>query len=264
MNEILTQFGWWSFVDIFLVSIAIYYFFLIVKRTHAAQMLTGIIITICVFILSSTFPLTTVNWIITKIYSSIILILIILFQDDLRIALRRLGKKPFFQTIKPISSDPFIEEITKTAYILAQNKTGALIVLERKIILNRYVDIGIKIDASISKEILLSIFQTKSPLHDGAVIIQEGRLVAAGCFLPLSRDESLDPNLGTRHRAAIGITQETDAIVIIVSEENGHVSFVIDGCIFMALPPKELKKMLRKHYLYEENGEEQTIKNSIS
>ena len=135
-----------------------------------------------------------------------------------------------------------------------------MIVIERNIILSKYVDIGILIEGRISNEILMSIFHTSSPIHDGAVIIQQGRIAAAGCFLPLSRDESVDPNLGTRHRAAIGISQETDALVIVVSEETSSVSLVVEGKMTRNLDPKELRKLLRGFFTHSSEAEQDAAK----
>jgi diadenylate cyclase len=171
---------------------------------------------------------------------------VILFQEDIRRVLSRMGKKTVFPSQDQLSSRQVLDEISRAATGLAAKTIGALIIIERNIILSRYVDIGILIDAKISKELLLSVFHPTSPIHDGAVIIQQGRIAAAGCFLPLTRDEEVDPNFGTRHRAAIGISQETDAIAIAVSEENGTVSLMVDGKTMKNLDTKELRKALRR------------------
>lgn len=207
-------------------------------------MLTGILIVIAAFLLSSFVPLTTLNWVMNKFYSSFIIILIILFQDDIRHVLSRMGKKSFIPGSDPLSSAQILDEITRAASVLASKKIGALIVLERNIILSRYIEVGIALDARVSKELLLSIFLPSSPVHDGAVIIQQGRIAAAGCFLPLTRDQNLDPNWGTRHRAAIGISQETDAIVVLVSEEGASMAIVVDGKVSRKMETKELRKSL--------------------
>ena len=179
-----------------------------------------------------------------KFYASILIIIVVLFQEDIRRVLSRMGKKTVFPGGESISSKQMLDEITRAAIALTSRKFGALIVVERKILLSRYVDVGIIIDAKISKELLVSIFHPSSPIHDGAVIIQQGRIAATGCFLPLTRDENVLPNFGTRHRAAIGMSQETDALVVVVSEENQSISVVIDGEV-SKLTPKELRKLLR-------------------
>ena len=250
--EILAQFSWWSALDVLLVAFAIYYILLLVKGTRAAQVLTGLLLIAAVFLLSSIVPLGTVNWVMNKFSSSLLVILFILFQDDIRLALGRLGKKPFVQSQEITASKHMFDEIARAANILATTHTGALIVLERNIILSRYVDIGTFIDSKVSKEVLLSIFHPSSPIHDGAVIIQKDRLAAAGCFLPILREEeNLRPEWGTRFRAALGISYETDAVVLIVSEERGNMTLIYDKKVYPAKTKDELKKMLYKFLIDE-------------
>lgn len=245
MKEILAQFSPWALVDIMVIAFIIYNVLRVIRGTRAAQMLTGIMIIVAAFLLSRFVPLSTLNWVMNKFYSSFIIILIILFQDDIRHVLSRIGKKPFIPANENVSSNQVIDEISRAASALSSKRIGALIVLERNIILSRYVDVGILIDARTSKELLMSIFHPTSPIHDGAVIVQQGRLAAAGCFLPLTREENLDPNLGTRHRAGIGISQETDAVVVLVSEENGSMSVVVDGILERKPDAKQLRDALR-------------------
>ncbi len=244
MFEILDQFGFWATVDIVIIAFIIYHILLLIRGTRAAQMLTGILIVVAAFLLSSIVPLTTLNWVMNKFYSSFIIIIIILFQDDIRHVLSRMGKKSFIPGTDNLSSGQILDEITRAAASLATKRIGALIVLERNIILSRYVEVGTLLDARVSKELLVSIFHPSSPVHDGAAIIQRGRISAAGCFLPLTRDENLDPNWGTRHRAAIGISQETDAIVVLVSEEGASISLVVEGRVSRKMDPKDLRRSL--------------------
>ncbi len=244
MIEILDQFGFWAAVDIVIIAFIIYHTLLLIRGTRAAQMLTGILIVVATFLLSSIVPLTTLNWVMNKFYSSFIIIIIILFQDDIRHVLSRMGKKSFIPGSDTLSSSQILDEITRAAAALANKRIGALIVLERNIILSRYVEVGTLLDARVSKELLLSVFHPSSPIHDGAAIIQRGRISAAGCFLPLTRDENLDANWGTRHRAAIGISQETDAIVVLVSEEGASISLVVEGKVSRKMEPKDLRKSL--------------------
>jgi uncharacterized protein (TIGR00159 family) len=246
MAELFQKLGYWALIDIAIIAAIIYRLLLLIRGTRAMQMVLGILIMIgFAFLLSQLYPLTTLKWLMDKFYSSIIIIIVILFQEDIRRVLSRMGKKTVFPSGDNVSSKQILDEITRAASSLASKKFGALIVIERNIILSRYVDIGILIDGRISKELLVSIFFPSSPIHDGAVIIQQGRIAAAGCFLPLTRDENVDPNLGTRHRAAIGISQETDALVVVVSEENQAISLVVDGIVSRDLAPKELRKALR-------------------
>lgn len=244
MLEILDQFGFWATIDILIIAFIIYHILLLIRGTRAAQMLTGILIVVAAFLLSSIVPLTTLNWVMNKFYSSFIIIIIILFQDDIRHVLSRMGKKSFIPGTDNLSSGQILDEITRAAASLATKRIGALIVLERNIILSRYVEVGTLLDARVSKELLVSIFHPSSPVHDGAAIIQRGRISAAGCFLPLTRDENLDPNWGTRHRAAIGISQETDAIVVLVSEEGASISLVVEGKVSRKMDPKDLRRSL--------------------
>lgn len=245
MIEILDQFGFWAVIDILIIAFIIYHILLLIRGTRAAQMLTGILIVIAAFLLSSIVPLTTLNWVMNKFYSSFIIILIILFQDDIRHVLSRMGKKSFIPGTDNLSSAQILDEITRAAAALASKRIGALIVLERNILLTRYIEIGTLIDGRVSKELLMAVFHPTSPVHDGAVIIQRGRVSAAGCFLPLTRDENLEPNWGTRHRAAIGISQETDAIVVLVSEEGASISLVVEGKVSRKMDPKDLRKSLK-------------------
>lgn len=247
MSELYQKLGHWALIDIVIIAMIIYRLLLLIRGTRAMQMVLGILMTIgFAFFMSQVYPLTTLKWLMDKFYSSILIIIVILFQEDIRRVLSRMGKKTVFPSQDQLSSRQVLDEISRAATGLAAKTIGALIIIERNIILSRYVDIGILIDAKISKELLLSVFHPTSPIHDGAVIIQQGRIAAAGCFLPLTRDEEVDPNFGTRHRAAIGISQETDAIAIAVSEENGTVSLMVDGKTMKNLDTKELRKALRR------------------
>jgi len=249
MNDVLQQFTIWSALDVLLLAIIIYQILLLIRGTRAAQILIGMLLVVGLFVVSNIFPLTTVNWMMNKFYSSFIIILIIIFQDDIRHVLSSMGRRNIFVGQDWSTSVHIIDEITRAASALAAKRIGALIVIERGIILTRYVDIGVPLDAKISKEILMAIFHPSSPIHDGAVILQRGRIAASGCFLPLTRDEHVDPNLGTRHRAAIGISEETDALVVVVSEEGASVAIVEDGKIFRKPDGRALRDALAKRLL---------------
>ncbi|NRA62883.1 MAG: TIGR00159 family protein [Pseudobacteriovorax sp.] len=244
--DLIQKLGPWAFVDLFIITAIIYRLLLLLRGTRAMQMVLGILLLAgFVFFLSYVYPLTTLKWLMDKFYSSIFIVIVILFQEDIRRVLSRVGKKTVFQSAETISSQQMLDELMRAATALTTKKFGALIVIERDIILTRYVDIGILIDGRITKELLVSIFHPSSPIHDGAVIVQQGRIAAAGCFLPLTRDDSVDPELGTRHRAAIGVSQETDALVLVISEENQAISLVVDGNVSRNLGPRELRKVLR-------------------
>jgi diadenylate cyclase len=264
MAEIFDQFGFWAGIDILIISFIIYHTLLLIRGTRAAQMLTGILIVVAAYLLSSFVPLTTLNWVMNKFYSSFIIIIIILFQDDIRHVLSRMGKKSFVPGGDNISSGQILDEITRAAASLASKRIGALIVLERNIILSRYVEVGTIIDGRVSKELLVSIFHPSSPVHDGAVIVQRGRIAAAGCFLPLTRDDNLDPNWGTRHRAAIGISQETDALVVLVSEEGASISLVVEGKVSRKMDPRDLRKSLTDLLSADQDEEDQRQENAVS
>jgi len=247
MKDVLPQISGWAILDICLIAFLIYHLLILIRGTRAAQVFTGIIIMIgTFFVLSQLYPLTTFKWMMNKFYSSFIMIIVILFQEDIRNVLSKMGKKPIFKGAEAFSSRQILDEVVRAASSLASDKTGALIVLERNILLNRYVDRGVTLDAQVSKELLVSVFHTSSPIHDGAVIVQEGRCAAAGCFLPLTRDENVDARFGTRNRAAIGITQETDAVVVLVSEEEGSVSLVVDGVAHRNLSTDLMRERLWK------------------
>jgi diadenylate cyclase len=258
MSEFYNKLGHWALIDIAIIAMIIYRLLLLIRGTRAMQMVLGILMTIgFAFFISQVYPLTTLKWLMDKFYSSIIIIIVILFQEDIRRVLSRMGKKTVFPTQEQASSRQVLDDIARAATGLAGKKIGALIVIERNIILSRYVDIGVLIDARISKELLVSIFHPTSPIHDGAVIIQQGRIAAAGCFLPLTRDEDVDPNFGTRHRAAIGISQETDALALAVSEETSTISLMVDGKVSRNLDGKELRRLLKEslNTEIEETGE---------
>ena len=263
MSNILYNIGIWSLLDVFLLAFIIYQLLLLMSGTRAAQMLFGIGLLFLVFMISAIFPLTAVHWMMNKFYSSFIIIMIILFQDDIRHVLSRLGKRPFVPGGDDSSSALAIDELSRAAKSLSERRIGALLVIEQNINLDRYVEVGIEVDAAIKKEILVSFFQTASPVHDGAAVIRHGRIAAAGVFLPLSKDERLDPNLGTRHRAAIGMSQETDSVVIVVSEEHGGITIVKDGVLSRRLDGKGLRSELQEILLTQKEYEVAQQENKV-
>lgn len=255
MNEVLKQFNFYAILDILIIASIIYHLLLIIRGTKAAQMLTGVFFLVVAFAVANFLPLTTLNWLMNKFYPSFLVMLVILFQDDIRHVLSQMGRKSMLPTNDHLSSYLAIDEVTRAAFSLAAKRVGALIVIERHILLNRYVEVGSRLDALVSWDLLMSIFQTNSPIHDGAVIIQRGRVAAAGCFLPLTRQEGLDPNIGTRRRAALGMSQETDALVVLVSEEEGSVSLVVDGKILQPHPARDFRAKLQDLILQNETGQ---------
>ncbi len=216
--------------DILLVAFVIYQVFMLLYETRAIQMLKGFIVILFFVVAAKLLELNTMTWILTGLGTIWIIAFIIVFQPELRRALVELGQNRFFKFIFKEHGQLY-REIRESAVILAKKKIGALIVLEREVNLKSFIDTGTKLDAETTSELLVAIFNTKSPLHDGAVIIREGRIAAAGCILPLTQKEDVEQMYGMRHRAAIGISEETDAITIIVSEERHTISLAIGGKI---------------------------------
>lgn len=249
MSEIFEDFSWWrDTLDILIVSFIIYRIILLIKGTRALQMLNGIAVVFLFYIVSQKAELMILHWILTNFLSSIILIIIVIFQHDIRRALTRVGSVPFFTSTEDIDEATVLDEILKAAVALSNKKIGALIVLEREVGLKNYVDIGIKLDALVNKEVIQSIFLPNSPLHDGAVIIQKGRITAGSTLLPLTTNPVFDKSLGTRHRAALGLTDETDAVVVVVSEERGRISLVEGGRLIQDLEVDDLREKLHGHF----------------
>lgn len=244
LSLILSQLRIWDVLDMFLVWLIVYRLLLLIKQTRAVQMLSGLGILALTFVMSIWLELFTLNWLLDKFFSNLFVIVVILFQNEIRRALTHIGRNPFFTAVSAVEETQVIEELAKSALLLAQRKHGALIVIEREIGLQDYIEVGTKLDASVTSELISSIFNPTSPLHDGATIIRGGRANMAGCFLPLSKNPNLERNLGTRHRAAIGLTEETDAIAIVVSEENSYVSIAVGGSLTPDLDHPTLRKTL--------------------
>lgn len=239
--------GWRDLVDIALVSLLIYEVLKLIRGTRAVQMAFGGALAVGLFYLSNIIQLETVNWLIRNMVGYVVFAAIVLFQSDIRRALAHLGRAPFFRYLATTETiDETVEEIAVAAGMLAGQRVGAIVVVEREIGLRNYVEGGIPLDATISYDLLVTIFQPGSPLHDGAVIIQENRIAAAACFLPLTVNPQLSKDLGTRHRAAIGLTEENDSIAVVVSEETGGTSLVLEGRIERQLTPDQLRARLRQ------------------
>jgi uncharacterized protein (TIGR00159 family) len=240
MADLFTQIRWQDFLDVGVIACGVYWIIHLIRGTRAVQMLVGLVVVFSAYLGSQTLELYTLNWLLDNFLSSVFLVIVILFQNDIRRALTEVGRGSLFGIRERALYGQVLEELVKAALMLAQRRVGALIVLEREVGLNEYIEGGVRIDGRVSKELLCSIFVLPSPVHDGAVVIQKGRLAAAGCFLPLIPDPNVSKNLGTRHRAAIGLTQETDAVVVVVSEEEGTVSLVREGHIVHQLDAEAL------------------------
>jgi diadenylate cyclase len=242
--EILRQFRWQDLVDIILMSIILYRLLLIIKGTKAAQMLIGLCVLLFASLLSRYLELYTIDWLIQSFWAQIFIAIIILFQPEIRRALAQMGETQFLHTLTSAEELKSLEEIVRATIALSNRKIGALIAIERDTSLKDFVEMGTALDAKVSKEVLLSIFHPTSPIHDGAVVIKGNRIIAAGCFLPITTSPEISRSLGTRHRAGIGLSEETDAIIIIVSEETGIISMAINGKLETRLDMGKLRDVL--------------------
>ncbi len=221
------------------------------KDTKAANVLKGIIILVVTFFIFQQLGLDTLNWILTNIFGISIIALFVLFQPELRQGLTKIGQQQFFSTgTKDEEIELFVTQISSAVTALAKKQIGALIAVQRNVGLRNYVESGILLDADISSELLQSIFAPASPLHDGGVVLVNNKIAAAGCLFPLSENPDIDKALGMRHRAAAGISEETDAVVVVVSEETGNISLAVNGRITGNLTKEDiiliLKGLLKK------------------
>jgi uncharacterized protein (TIGR00159 family) len=253
LHDLLAEVPAWDVVsaviDIVIVFLVAYRSMLLMRGTRAIQMLVGIVIVLALFFISeeSVLNLTTVNWILEKFVSSFILIVIILFQPDIRRALSEMGKNPLFLSQQGRQRGPSMyDEVIRAAVRLSAKHIGALIVLEREADLSPFTEEAIPIDARVTADALFAAFipTHENPLHDGAVIISKGRISHAGCFLPLTENPKVEKSLGTRHRAAIGITEGTDAVVVVVSEESGIISMAVNSELRRGLDANMLREEL--------------------
>jgi diadenylate cyclase len=248
LSELLQRpaISWWDLLDIALVSILIYELLLLIRGTRAAQMALSGLFIIGLYFLSRWLQLETVNWVIRNLAGYVVFAIIVLFQSDIRRALAHFGRAPFFRWFeRPSSADETIEELVVAAAALSTRHTGAIIVIERQIGMRNYIEGGIPLDAMVTYDLIGSIFQPGSPLHDGAAIVQGDRVAAAACFLPLSVNPLVSRDLATRHRAALGITEENDSVAIVISEETGTISVVTGGKMERGLSGDALRTRLR-------------------
>lgn len=220
-----------DFVDLFLVWVVVYRILILIKKSGAAQILSGLGVLAIAYMVSIWLELVTFNYILEKFFSNLFVIVVILFQGEIRRALAQIGSNPFLSGPNRVEETHMIEEIAKGLVACAQRGFGALIVVEREISLDYFIEEGRRLNAEVSSELVQSIFHPAGPLHDGALLVRNGRVASAGCFLPLSKNSALDKNLGTRHRAAIGLTEETDAYVFVVSEETRSVGMAHSGIL---------------------------------
>jgi len=232
-------------LDIAVVTALIYWVLLLVRGTRAVQVMVGLVVLVLLSLLADLFQLFALRTILLFFLPSAPLIVVVLFQNDIRRGLARVGRGLFLRSVTARMESQMLEEVVRAAQTLSKRRIGALIVLERETVLDDQIESGTALDAAVTKELLCSIFQPPSPLHDGAALIQGGRLSSAGCILPLTQRGDLPEGLGTRHRAAAGITEETDAVVVVVSEETAAISVVLGGEVLQDLDAPRLRAVLR-------------------
>ena len=244
MIEIFQNVGWPDVVDILLLTIIFYRLFTLVQETRTMPILVGFCLVLAVYLLTRILQLEAIGLLLDNLANSLVLVLVILFQSEIRNALAQFGLITFFTGGNQFKKG-MIDEVIQGAKTMARENVGALVVFERDVGLRNYIEKGTAIDAVCSKELLMSIFRSTSPLHDGAVIIdRNGRLAAAGCLLPISTNVNVSPILGTRHRAAIGLTEESDALVLVVSEERSEISLSHKGELYRESSNPNIKKLL--------------------
>lgn len=231
-------------IDIALVSCLFYLLYTFVKGTRAVQVLQGLVLILILAFVAQKFNVRTTAWILTSLGPIVVLAFIILFQPELRRALARLGQHRLLSFFQEAMEEEMIDEIVKASNVLSARRFGALVVIEKAAGLKPYVETGVRLDSAITSEIMSTIFMSKGALHDGALIIQEKRISAAGCILPLTENPDIKRVYGTRHRAALGLSEETDAVIVVVSEETGGISLVQQGKMANGLDPDTLKEML--------------------
>ncbi len=247
----LSDFGIRDFIDVLIVTYVIYRILLIIRGTRAVQLLKGLMIIFAADTISKFFGLRAVHWLFQQFIPVVLVALPIVFLPELRRALEQIGRgdflnTPFFFRTEDMTSA--IDEVVRAVEVFSREKTGALIILERETGLNNYIETGIRMDSIISAEVLANLFVPNSPLHDGAVILHAGRIGAAGCILPLTDNPNLSPKLGMRHRAGLGISEQSDAVAVIVSEETGIISIALNGKLLRYLDPRGLREKLIGFY----------------
>lgn len=247
--KLLSLIRWQDILDIIIVTVIIYRGLLILKGTRAAQMLIGLGVLFLALISAQYFGFYTIDWIIQTLWAQIVLAVIILFQPEIRKTLAQMGEARFLPSFASAEELRSFEEIVKASIAISSKKIGALIVIEKEINLKDFIEIGTQLDSKVSREILLSIFHPTSPIHDGAVIIRGNRIVAAGCFLPLTLRKGMSKTYGTRHRAGIGLTEETDAFVIIISEETGSITTAVGNRIEKNVDMGSLRDYLAENFI---------------
>ncbi|RIV24566.1 TIGR00159 family protein [Alicyclobacillaceae bacterium I2511] len=245
----LSRFSIWNVIDILIVAYVLYRILLLIRGTRAVPLLKGVIVIVIATALSSFLHLTALNWLLNKVITVGLFAIPVVFQPELRRALEQLGRGGFFSltTLGQGAAEDIqylIAEVVKASQVLSKNRIGALMVIERETGLTEYIETGTRVEGLVSSELLINTFIPNTPLHDGAVILRASRLISAGCFLPLTDNRDLDKNLGTRHRAALGLTEQSDGVAVVVSEETGQISVAVDGVITRGLSENALHELL--------------------
>ena len=252
---------WKDIVEIIIISFLLYHIMAWVKHTKVWVLMKGIIMILVFILFAILFEMNTIIWIVENVLRIAVIAVIVILQPELRRALEELGRKSFISGVMPFEkaaeerfSDKTVNDLVKASFEMGKVKTGALMVIEQNVLLTEYERTGIEVDALISSQLIINIFEHNTPLHDGAVIIRGNRIVSATCYLPLSDNMEISKELGTRHRAGVGISEATDALTIIVSEETGHVSVTYEGQLYRNLDANELKEKL--HMIQNKDTEE--------
>lgn len=241
----LSHFGWKDLVEVAIISYLFYRLLLLLRQTRAMRMVWGLVVLGLFGVVARVAQFRTLDFLLSNVYTYIVIAVIVLFQNEIRRLLTSLGRTAYLRSMRRGGDIDPIDEIVTAATGLAANRHGAIIVFEREMSLRQYAEAGITLDATASYDLLVSIFNPATPLHDGAVIMRQGRIASAACFLPLTLNPRLSRELGSRHRASIGISEETDAVAVVVSEETGKISVVVDGRLERGLDGKQLGDRLR-------------------
>lgn len=232
-----------ALIEIAILWFVFYLFLLFIRGTRAMQLLKGLVVLFIIFVLTWLFELYTINWILTRLFAFSVIAFLVIFQPELRRALAQLGQNRIFTFL--LREEQVIKELVESVTALSKRKIGAIVAIEREADLKVYIESGVALDSRVSRELINTIFMPTTPLHDGGVVISGDRIVAAGCLFPLTQNPRISPTLGTRHRAALGLSEETDAVVIVVSEETGMITIAVNGNFSHDLDEEKLTGSLR-------------------
>ncbi len=244
--DFLSQLRWRDAIDILIVAYVLYRILLLIRGTRAVRVAVGLTVLFAFYGIANLMQFRTLDWLLSNVFRYTVFAIIVLFQSEMRRVLAVLGRNPFFRSFARPAAERPLDEVISAATAMAAERRGAIIVFERSVGLRNYIDQGIALDALISFDLLLNIFHTETSLHDGAVIIQGSRIAAASCFLPLTTNPRLSRELGSRHRAAIGVSEETDAVALVVSEETGTISIAVEGKVTRRMDAASLRRSLQE------------------